>query len=358
MQLSLRHFRTRASLPDAICDFAQDTLPKLHPVIRALLSKQPTIPPIPIYPNGNKLVVRLGEQLTIYSPAKDVEGVELVETYELDGATLPEGVRFDCHSGAIEGRVPVRPLSHSLEFSVRIYGVNRISKSEPGTLHVTITSDVRELLEPEHAAVVPRMLARFPTLAKLREWWDKLYESHRDRALDVVLQDEVGLKLPSQRFLILGVLQRALAARPSPSNRGWQLPRHEVSIGALIRTGGQASVYRGKWHGVDVAIKIFGFGPNHISLTKLRREIDREMAALTSLTFPNIVQLYGYFEEPDCTGFVMEYCAERDLADWCVEKGLHAKLVVVAETALALAFLHSRCPSPVIHGDVKASTWL
>lgn len=355
----------------------QEEVQALHPVLRALLLGRPATPPAPVFPHDNTLVLDLGGGAADYRPLAAVEGrddgsCELIERYEMEGE-LPHGIQFDEESGAIAGSLPAHPLPDPLDFAVRIRTANRVASSEWTTVQIKVTSDMRELLEPDHSNVVRTVLAKFPTLAALRAWLDRLHESDRDSALEALLKEDMGLTAAAERFVVKGLLKQALEPttplklpsqpRPppqpiSPSSapraaNSWQLLPTEVQLGAHIGDGGQASVYRGRWQGVDVAVKVFGFGSGTKSLAKLRREIDREVGALSTLRHPHIVQLYGYFEEERRTGIVMEYCADGDLGDWCIEKSLHAKLVAATEVALALAFLHSRSPAAVVHGDVK-----
>ena len=49
-------------------------------------------------------------------------------------------------------------------------------------------------------------------------------------------------------------------------------------MGAHIGEGGQATVFKGTWHGVEVAVKVFGFGSNNKKVAKIQKEIDREIA--------------------------------------------------------------------------------
>ena len=136
-----------------------------------------------------------------------------------------------------------------------------------------------------------------------------------------------------------------------------KLPGHyhvspqDVVIGEEIGKGGQATVYLGSWCQITVAIKVFGFGDKN---KRVQRELDREIGALSTLRHPNIVQLFGYFQDATRTGLVLEYCNNDDLDSYCVDKSLSEKLELTKQVLLALAYLHSRSPL-VIHGDVKAS---
>src|SRR5690606_17636105 len=116
----------------------------------------------------------------------------------------------------------------------------------------------------------------------------------------------------------------------------------DVNTTTHIGDGGQASVYQGTWLGVHVAIKIFNFGSNSRQLARKKKEIDREMAALTQLHHPHIVQLYGYYQEPTRTGMVMEYCGDGDLSEYCIDKPLQEKLALAVQVLSALRYLHTQ----------------
>jgi serine/threonine protein kinase len=124
----------------------------------------------------------------------------------------------------------------------------------------------------------------------------------------------------------------------------------DVTITAHVGDGGQASIYQGTWLGVQVAVKVFNFGSNSRQLAKMQKEIDREMAALTRLRHPHIVQLYGYYQEPTKTGLVMEYCGDGDLSEYCIGRPFQEKVALAAQVLSALRYLHAQ---GVAHGDVK-----
>lgn len=113
--------------------------------MRALVLRQPTTPAVPAYPNDNTLVVSLDEPLTDYSPVYNGEAFELAEGYELEDE-LPNGLCFDSQSGAIEGFLSGRPLPVSLDLTVGVRSVNRVSKGEPVALRVTTCTALDAIL--------------------------------------------------------------------------------------------------------------------------------------------------------------------------------------------------------------------
>lgn len=103
------------------------------------------------------------------------------------------------------------------------------------------------------------------------------------------------------------------------------------------------------WRMTPVAAKIAhtGFSPAQKAL------VLRELEVMTRLRHPNVVQFLGYVDIPFCV--VLEYLPMGDLRHyWKSRRVSNAhKSRICVDVLRALAYLHNRKPSSIIHRDVK-----
>ncbi|XP_031484504.1 U-box domain-containing protein 33-like [Nymphaea colorata] len=122
-----------------------------------------------------------------------------------------------------------------------------------------------------------------------------------------------------------------------------------------IGRGGYGTVYKGKLHHTTVAIKILNPETIHGEA-----QFNQEIQALTRVRHPNLVALIGACPEERC--IVYEYVENGNLNDhiFCDDSPLSWKdrLRIAAEICLALLFLHSAKPHPIVHGDLKPANIL
>ena len=137
--------------------------------------------------------------------------------------------------------------------------------------------------------------------------------------------------------------------------------------------GGQATVYRGRWHGTLVAVKSFSPEPSCslqgitfsggpivstlVTGSAAHATLLRELTLLQSLRHPNVCAVYGMVLQPPL--LVMELAPRGSLStllrsqpppdlDWAL------RLDIAGGVAAGVAFLHSHSP-PIIHFDLKSS---
>lgn len=130
------------------------------------------------------------------------------------------------------------------------------------------------------------------------------------------------------------------------------IPYDQIAQGDKLGEGSFSIVYRGKWQGAEVAIKLMNLTAELDAGAKIRvfSEWRREVETMRSLVHPNIVGMSGVCLEPFCT--VLEYCNAGDLfhhlhssdevVDWPF------RLSVALDVAKGMMFLHSVTP-PIIH---------
>jgi len=153
------------------------------------------------------------------------------------------------------------------------------------------------------------------------------------------------------------------AAKPDESTGGLKLESHEqidvsdLSQGECLGTGGFGAVYRGNFHGLDVAIKkLFCEDNGNVSPLQLD-ELEKEVGALRSLSHPRLVRFIGACLKPPNLCIVTEFMAGGSLhhllhrAKTPLTLGQQARMAL--QIAEGVAFLHSLRP-PVVHRDLKS----
>ena len=84
----------------------------------------------------------------------------------------------------------------------------------------------------------------------------------------------------------------------------WQISEEEVIFGECIGRGAVGEVYRGKWRGINVAIKIVK-GALMRSSEEMVRELDHEASMLQNVRHANVVQFFGMGTKKNGTPFIV-----------------------------------------------------
>jgi serine/threonine protein kinase len=172
--------------------------------------------------------------------------------------------------------------------------------------------------------------------------------SHADDNGEAGLQTMVGegMQFKEDNFLTSANLCR------------WIINYDEIALGKQVGVGSYGVVYRGKWKGVDVAVKCF----IKQKLSERRMlEFRAEMAFLSELHHPNIVLFIGACVKKPNLCIVTEYVKQgslRDiLADGTIKLTWSQKLRMLRSAALGINYLHSLQPV-IVHRDLKPSNLL
>jgi len=117
-----------------------------------------------------------------------------------------------------------------------------------------------------------------------------------------------------------------------------------------VGVGASGTTYLASWRGVNVAVKVAGNGVSRLS------EWKSEVAALTRLRHPNIVQYMGAVVEPPTFCLVLQYCDGGDVGRML--RGLTPRgftMHVAHGVATGMSYLHRR---HIIHRDLKSANVL
>jgi len=123
----------------------------------------------------------------------------------------------------------------------------------------------------------------------------------------------------------------------------------ELHIEELVGSGTTADVFRGSWHGTDVAVKKLKRSGH------LPREFSRELTVLLRLRHPNLVLFMGAcMQEPAM--IVSEFCAGGTLFTLLHQRPelqlpWRQRLKIAVDVAKGMNFLHRK---QVIHRDLKS----
>jgi len=129
----------------------------------------------------------------------------------------------------------------------------------------------------------------------------------------------------------------------------WEIPPWEVYIDSnkLLGEGSWAKVYLAEWRQTTVVAKIL----KNAFDTHAKELIIKEFENMTKMHHPNIVQLFGYVEEPFV--IIMEYFQNGDLFDNLNKLKLNQKIKIANDIIKGLIYIHERRPNSLIHRDIK-----
>jgi serine/threonine protein kinase len=123
----------------------------------------------------------------------------------------------------------------------------------------------------------------------------------------------------------------------------------------LLGSGGFGSVRKLFWRGTPVAAKV-----SHGDISETQKQLFlRELELMVRCRHPNIVQFLGFVDTPFM--IVMEFLPMGDLKMyWSQRRGMSKghKVTVCIDVCRALAYLHNRRPSAIIHRDIKPTNVL
>ncbi len=138
----------------------------------------------------------------------------------------------------------------------------------------------------------------------------------------------------------------------------WIIDFSEIQLGKQVGLGSYGVVYKGKWKGVDIAVKRFIKQKlDERSLLEFRAE----MAFLSELHHPNIVLFIGACVKKPNLCIVTEFVKQGSMKD-ILQDSSHKlpwmqRLRMLNSAALGINYLHTLNPV-IIHRDLKPSNLL
>ncbi|ELR17338.1 serine/threonineprotein kinase [Acanthamoeba castellanii str. Neff] len=132
----------------------------------------------------------------------------------------------------------------------------------------------------------------------------------------------------------------------------------DFEFGKVLGEGsyGQVRAARDIATGLLLAIKILD--KRHVVKENKVEQVKREKQILESLSHPNIIHLYGTFQDNNSLFFAMEYCPNGELHQHLKRLGsfnLECTQFYIAELVSALEYLHSQ---GIVHRDIKPENML
>uniref|UniRef100_A0AC35U5C1 Protein kinase domain-containing protein n=1 Tax=Rhabditophanes sp. KR3021 TaxID=114890 RepID=A0AC35U5C1_9BILA len=135
----------------------------------------------------------------------------------------------------------------------------------------------------------------------------------------------------------------------------------------ILGTGGYATVFKGNWKQMEVAIKRLTSKNEVCSAKKEKERLKQsfqELKTLSKYRHDNILPLYGFSMDGPEPCLVYQFMANGSVEDriLCRRKSTpldwEQRMGIARGSARALVYLHSIPHNPIIHGDVKTANIL
>jgi serine/threonine protein kinase len=134
----------------------------------------------------------------------------------------------------------------------------------------------------------------------------------------------------------------------------WEIAPYELFIfeDKLLGEGASSKVYLAKWRETFVVAKVID--PEFAKIKK--SFVLREIAIMSKLHHPNIVQFLGFIDDPFI--IVLEYIVNGTISSNMRNFNKKQKLSIMKDILRGLAYLHNRRPLSLVHRDIKPSNIL
>lgn len=145
-----------------------------------------------------------------------------------------------------------------------------------------------------------------------------------------------------------GIPKKYKYMSPHNSLAEWEILPWNLKLKEIIGKGKFGKVHRAYWKSTPVAAKVDNELTQHD-----KQNIIYELDTLIKIHHPNIVQIFGFVEQP--FAIVMEYLPNKDLHHYIKENKLDIpqKVGICVDVLRGLEYLHCRKPMSLIHRDIK-----
>ncbi|EFJ06927.1 hypothetical protein SELMODRAFT_269874 [Selaginella moellendorffii] len=138
----------------------------------------------------------------------------------------------------------------------------------------------------------------------------------------------------------------------------WEIPWEELRVGDRIGLGSYGEVYRGEWHGTEVAIKKF---LNQDISGDALEEFITEVRLMRRMRHPNVVLFMGAVTRPPNLSIVTEFLPRGSLFKLIHRPSNQVderrRLRMALDVAKGMNYLHSSTPM-IVHRDLKSPNLL
>jgi serine/threonine protein kinase len=197
----------------------------------------------------------------------------------------------------------------------------------------------------------------------------KADQNQLSKRFDSFLQDRhrkwcfFGRGNQSQLKLVRELMERMKRIIPEQHDNGpsdvFMIDKHSLSCPTPCGNGASASVFKGKWLGVNCVMKIFSQEAQDFQ--ECEKEFKKEVNILAKLNHPNIVKFLGYGiskEKKKWERFIVMELMEKDLLkvifDLSQKEGIpftyFSAIDVMFQVAKAMCYLHKH---KIYHRDLK-----
>lgn len=163
-----------------------------------------------------------------------------------------------------------------------------------------------------------------------------------------------NVDLSSTKLQLTGNIPTKFAYLEYKIFEDWEIAPWELFIfeDKLLGQGAFSKVYLAKWRETFVVAKVID--PEFARLNK--SFVLREIAIMSKLHHPNIVQFLGFIDDPFI--IVLEYIVNGTISSNMRNFNKKQKLSIMKDILRGLAYLHNRRPLSLIHRDIKPSNIL
>eukprot|EP00005_Dracoamoeba_jomungandri_P003364 CAMPEP_0174255318 /NCGR_PEP_ID=MMETSP0439-20130205/4662_1 /TAXON_ID=0 /ORGANISM="Stereomyxa ramosa, Strain Chinc5" /LENGTH=1531 /DNA_ID=CAMNT_0015337449 /DNA_START=182 /DNA_END=4773 /DNA_ORIENTATION=- len=148
------------------------------------------------------------------------------------------------------------------------------------------------------------------------------------------------IKLPLIEELRLSQIPLSKSKTLTQDKMWWEMSKDDVVINtsALLGTGADSVVYKGKWQHTEVAVKQL-----RIMTKEILRNFKAEIGMMRNLNHPNVIRFFGACSVSPDIFFVLEYAANGDLHHfinhWHINKFNFPSLIATSPTNSPLSSL-------------------